>query len=164
MKKRLLLFVAVLCLCVFCAGCGEKPAPEPELSYTELVTDPLDRDITTCISATQISAIMGTKMTLIGVYEHDTQMLFANESYSYQAVIHVRNMTRTAYDNMIAEAVDATPVTGLGEVAHALMGGENIIVYANGYGVDVWLTVMDQMVVQPKAEAIAATVLEGLAS
>lgn len=163
MKRVEIVLAMLLCLCLLLPGCGDKSAKDPELSYSELVGEPLDKDIATLLSAERVSAIMGTSMSMEGVYEDGTQMVFKSANGKYQVIFNMKNMSRTVYDGMVTDALDAKPITGLGEAAYALMDGEEILAYSRGYGIDIWVSVTDTMVVQPRAEQLVRAVLEGLA-
>lgn len=157
------LVAALLCaaLVLPAAGCRQQPE-QPELDYSTLVTDPLDRDITACVTARQVSDAVGMPMTLAGVYEHGTLAVFTAESGG-QVTLCLQNMSRAEYDETVALYEQMQPVENLGEAA--VWTGEELLVYAGGYGLDVVMSAvtLDAAALQPAALAIAGHVLAALA-
>ena len=133
MKNTHKLLAIILAALFLLCGCGDK---EPEIDYESLVVPPVDVNITDCISAEQVTTVMGQPMTLLGTFEDGTQAIYMSEDGLYQTTINLKNEARTVFDSNAA-GQETTPQEGLGETAYWSAETGELVIYANGYALGV---------------------------
>lgn len=159
--KRFCVAAVLLCLPLWLASCGSPSPSQPTLDYGELVTPALDKDITQCVTEQQLSAAVGRDMTLTGVYEDGTQAVYTDATGRYTVMVNMKNMTREAFDALADGLEDAEPVEELGERA-CWVGGQELLCYAAGYGIDVAIETTASRSPLPQARAVVQALLEAV--
>ena len=150
-----LIFTLLLC------GCNQ-PA-EPEVDYNDLVVAPVDLSITDCITEQQLTTVVGHPMQLLGVYEDGVQAIWQSDDGSCQITIHMMNQTREVFDTQVADAeVPMTLQEGLGEAAFWYEGRTEMMLYANGYALDVAVVCSDTPLTEPHVRQIAELMLAAI--
>ena len=153
-KVCVILFALSLLLC----GCAQQPAEE--LDYEKLVVPPVDLAITDCITDQQLSTVLGHSMQLLGVYEDGVQAIWQSDDGVCQVTIHMMNQTREVFDTQITDAESAmTMQEGVGEIAYWYEGRTQLLVYANGYALDVAVNCSDTPLTEPYVRQIAQLML-----
>ncbi|MBQ9841959.1 MAG: hypothetical protein IJO42_02490 [Clostridia bacterium] len=161
MKHLCKLLVLTLVISLMVCGCG-KPQ-EPELDYESMVVAPVDLAITDCITEQQITSVVGHPMQLLGVYEDGVQAIWQSDDGSCQVTIHMMNQTREVFDSQVADAeVPMTLQEGLGEAAFWYEGRTEMMLYYNGYALDVAVVCSDTPLTEPHVRQIAELMLAAL--
>lgn len=158
MKNLYKVCVILLTLSLLLCGCS---AAEPkELDYDKLVVPPVDLAITDCITDQQLSTVLGHSMQLLGVYEEGVQAIWQSDDGACQVTIHMMNQTREVFDSQITDAeVEMTMQEGLGEIAYWYESRTQLMVYANGYALDVAVVCSDTPLTEPYVRQIAQLML-----
>ena len=135
------LLAAVLFYTGVMAGCGPKEMADSEPDYSALIVPPVDLTITDCISEQELSAILGTSMTLLGVYEESSNAMYQSADGVCMVTINMRNQTRAGFDAAMT-GIDAgvTLQEGVGEVACWYGDPAQLMLYSSGYAVEVAVT------------------------
>ncbi len=161
MKHLCKLLVLTLVISLVVCGCG-KPQ-ETELDYESMVVAPVDLAITDCITEQQITSVVGHPMHLLGVYEDGVQAIWQSDDGSCQVTIHMMNQTREVFDSQVADAeVPMTLQEGLGEAAFWYEGRTEMMLYYNGYALDVAVVCSDTPLTEPHVRQIAELMLAAL--
>lgn len=158
MKNLYKVCVILLTLSLLLCGCA---AAEPEeLDYDKLVVPPVDLAITDCITDQQLSTVLGHSMQLLGVYEEGVQAIWQSDDGACQVTIHMMNQTREVFDSQITDAeVEMTMQEGVGEIAYWYESRTQLMVYANGYALDVAVVCSDTPLTEPYVRQIAQLML-----
>jgi predicted small lipoprotein YifL len=135
----LALALAVLML-LSLAACGNKEEGGESLAPSDYLPDvkpPLDIAITDCLSAAEVSTIMGVNMTASDPYEEGTWVIYSSEDGLRSVSVSMENTTIPLYDAMITELSGGEKETSLGQRAYwyALTG--EMINYCEGYSIAV---------------------------
>ena len=105
----------------------------------------MDVNITDCITAEELTAIMGSPMQLLGVYEDNSQVVFNSEDGTHQVVVHMLNQTLAGFEAMKnSSAYEMKWQEGLGEAAYWYGTTAQLMFYSGGYAVDVAVTGADE--------------------
>ncbi len=160
MKNVCKLLAVVLAALLLLCGCGKK---EPEIDYESLVVAPVDVNITDCLTEEQVSAVMGTPMTLLGVFEDSTQAIYTSADSTSQVIINLKNQTQELF-RANAEALGdaASAVTTIGEEAYWCREIGELLVYQNGYALGVAVAIANVVEIQPYVSQLAELVLDRL--
>ena len=144
-------------------GCG-KPAPETsDLDYSTLIVPAVDLTITECITEQQLTTAVGYPMHLLGVYEENTQAVYLSEDGDCQVTIHMMNQTRAGFEAQVAAAtVPMIMQEGVGEVAYWYEGAAQLMVYSDGYALDVAVSCADTAGMEPQTRQVAELILSRL--
>ena len=158
MKFRVFLALALTALLLL-TGCGDAP----EIEYSDLVTPALRVPIEVCMPPETLSEIVGTPMSLIGVFFDGTQAAYTAEDNSQSVMLNMENSTRALFDEMMEDLTPIGAETDLGEVAW--WGSETeLLLYGYGCTVDISITAPDTQVARRNILTIAHTVLAKLQS
>jgi len=161
MKRLCKLLALTLTLTLLLCGCGQKA--EPEIDYKDLVVAPVDLSITDCITEQQITSVVGHSMQLLGVYEDGVQAIWQSDDGACQVTIHMMNQTREVFDSQVADSeVAMTLQEGLGEAAFWYEGRTELMLYANGYALDVAVVCSDTPLTEPYVRQIAELMLTAI--
>ena len=166
MKRMIKIGVVCLCCAALLCGCqlfGGQPEDESvAVDYSQMVTDPVDISIENCITAQQVSTVVGTPMTLLGVYEEGTQAVFMSDDATCQVNINLMNQERSVFDATVGGAENATLQEGLGEAAYWFAETGELVVYAGGYSLGVAVVTLDPGTQMSFAQQIVTTILNNL--
>ena len=164
MKIACKILVLGLLAALLLTGCG-KGAPETsEPDYSKLIVPPVDLAITDYVTEQQLTTVLGYPMHLLGVYEEGVQSVYLSEDGSCQVTIHMMNQTRAGFDaQVVAATVPLTMQEGLGEVAYWYEGKTQLIVFSDGYALDVAISCADTPEVDTQTRQIAELILTKLA-
>lgn len=175
MLKKLVAGAASCLLCLGLlaglAGCQEAPAPVSSDPGPDLVSvpPPLSIDMTTLITAEQASQAVGAELAGPEVYEDGTWLHFASEDAQTTVDVHLNETTRELYDTqveLIKESVGDgwEEAANLGETALWLPDNQELLVYTEGYMLDVSVDSPEKEGEEElvAARQIAALVLEKL--
>lgn len=137
----------ILVLCLLCAallcGCNGKPA-ESEPDYSALTLPPVDLSITDCITAEELTAIMGSPMQLLGVFEDGSQAVFTSEDGTHQVLVHMLNQTLAGFEAMKnSSSYEMKWQEGLGEAAYWYGDTSQMMFFSGGYAVDIGISGTD---------------------
>ena len=161
MKRISKLLILCLTLGLLCCGCGNTADSEPD--YSSLIVPPVDLSITDCITEQQLTTVMGCQMTLLGTYEDGVQAVYMSEDGSSQVTVHMMNQTRAVFDsNVTASETPMTVQEGLGAAAFWDEGHNQILVYYDGYAIDVAVTCTDSTMVETYTRQIAEMLVSAL--
>lgn len=161
MNRLCKLLALTLTFALLLCSCG-KPQ-EPEVDYNDLVVAPVDLSITDCITEQQIASVVGHSMQLLGVYEDGVQAIWQSDDGACQVTIHMMNQTREVFDSQVADSeVAMTLQEGLGEAAFWYEGRTEMMLYANGYALDVAVVCSDTPLTEPYVRQIAELMLAAI--
>ena len=138
--------ILVLCLVftLLLCGCNAK-SKDKEPDYSSLILPPVDLSITDCITAEELTAIMGSPMQLLGVYEDNSQAVFTSEDGTHQVLVHMLNQTLAGFEAMKNEsAYEMTWQEGLGEAAYWYGETSQLMFFSGGYAVDIGISGTDE--------------------
>ncbi len=137
-QKWLALALAVMLLLSLVA-CGNKDGSESlaPSDYLPDITPPLNVAITDCLSAAEVSAIMGVNMTASDPYEEGTWVIYSSEDSLRSVSVSMENTTIALYDAMIAELSGGEQETTLGYRAYWYGITGEMINYCEGYSIAV---------------------------
>ena len=139
----IVLTIALCCSWLLC-GCGAKENAPSEPDYSAMIQPPVDVNITDCITADELTAIMGTSMELLGVYEENSQAVFLSED-GHQVTVHMLNQTLAGFEAMKnSSSGEMVWQEGLGEAAYRYGDTAQLMFYSGGYAVDVAVTGADE--------------------
>ncbi len=166
MKKQKWLAVILAALMLLSlAACGNKEDGGESLApsdYLPDITPPLNIAITDCLSAAEVSTIMGVAMTASDPYEEGTWVIYSSEDGLRSVSVSMENTTIPLYDAMIAELSGGEKEATLGDRAYwyALTG--EMINYCEGYSIAV--SVNDPVVANTKGlcEAVMKKLADNL--
>lgn len=138
-QKWLALMLAALML-LSLAACGNKGRDGDDLSTDDYLPDakpPLDVAITDCLSAAEVSTIMGVQVTASDPYEEGTWVIYSSEDGLRSVSVSMENTTIALYDAMIGEmsAGEKEPSLGYRAYWYSIMG--EMINYCEGYSIAV---------------------------
>ena len=118
------------------SACGDDPIED----YLPSIVPPLDVAITDCLSAAEVSAIMGADMTASEPYEDGTWVVYSTADGMRSVSVNMVNKTEALYDAMLAELSDGVAVTELGPKAYWYASVNEVIFYCKGYAIGVSVT------------------------
>ncbi len=157
--KKGFVWVAVLCFCLALFGCGAPAEP----NYSGMIVPPLQGDITDYLSADEVAAVAGEAMTLQGVYEENSQMVFASaEAGNWLVMVNMRNNTRTGHDAYVQSLSGAAPVEGVGEISHWCEETGSLLTFACGYTLEIYMEPGDDFIPRTETVALMKTLVENL--
>ncbi len=122
------------------AACGDKGEDGDDLSagdYLPEVKPPLDIAITDCLSAAEVSTILGVEVTASDPYEEGTWVIYSSSDGLRSVSVSMENTTIPLYDAMIAELSDGEKETTLSDRAYWYGITGEIINYCEGYSIAV---------------------------
>ena len=156
-KLLALTLVFTLTLC----GCAQEA--EPDIDYNDLIVAPVDLSITDCITDQQITSVVGHSMQLLGVYEDGVQAIWQSDDGACQVTIHMMNQTREIFDSQVTSSeIPMTLQEGLGEAAFWYEGRTEMMLYCNGYALDVAVVCSDTPLTEPYVRQIAELMISSL--
>ena len=105
----------------------------------------MDLSIVDCITAEELTAIMGSPMQLLGVFEDNSQAVFTSEDGRHVATVNMKNQTSAGFEaEKNASLFSTTLQDGVGEMAYWCEDTETDNVwlefYSGGYAVTVGVT------------------------
>ena len=122
------------------AACGDKGEDGDDLSagdYLPEVKPPLDIAITDCLSAAEVSTILGVEVTASDPYEEGTWVIYSSSDGLRSVSVSMENTTIPLYDAMIAELSGGEKETSLGDRAYWYGITGEMINYCEGYSIAV---------------------------
>ena len=129
------LFSLLLCSC----GEGEETS---QVAYSDLVQPMVDVSITDCITAEELTAIVGSPMQLVGLDKDNSQLVFTSEDSLHQVTVSMKNQTPAGFEaEKNASLFDTTLQDGVGKIAYwcedTQTGHNWLVFYSGGYAVTV---------------------------
>lgn len=141
MNKRKWLALALAAMMLLSlAACGNKAEDGDDLStgdYLPNITPPLDVAITDCLSAAEVSTIMGAQLTASDPYEDGTWVVYSSEDGLRSVSVSMENTTIALYDAMIGELAGGEKENSLGDRAYWYGVTGEMINYCEGYSIAV---------------------------
>ncbi len=139
-RKWLALALAAMMMLLGLVACGDKGADDGDLAPSDYLPDakpPLDIAITDCLSAAEVSTIMGAELTASDPYEDGTWVMYSSADGLHSVSVSMENTTIPLYDAMIAELSSGEAESSLGYRAfwYGLTG--EMINYCEGYSIAV---------------------------
>ncbi len=164
MTKRVFVWIAAVLLLLSLTACGgENPVSDlTEEEYLPSITPPLDVTITDCLTAAQVSEIMGVDMTASAVYEHGTWVQYLSQDGKQVVSVSMENTTVELYDAMIAGLSGGEKSALVGERAYWYEASDEVIFFFNGYSGSVQVTDPTVVSVKGLCEATAAKIVANL--
>ena len=166
MKKQtwFALALAVLMLLLL-AACGNQEDGGESLAPSDYLPDaqpPLDIAITDCLSAADVSTILGVEVTASEPYEEGTWLIYSSADGLRSASVSMENTTTPLYDAMISELSGAEKETSLGDRAYWYDLTGEMINYCEGYSIAV--SANDPMVASTKGicQAVMKKIVDNL--
>ena len=138
-RKWLALTLAVLMM-LSLAACSNKEDGGESLAPSDYLPDaqpPLDIAITDCLSAAEVSTIMGVQVAASDPYEEGTWVIYSSTDGLHSASVSMENTTIALYDAMISELSGAEKETSLGDRAYWYDLTGEMINYCEGYSIAV---------------------------
>lgn len=164
-KRQWLALALAAMLLLSLAACGEKGGDGGDLAPSDYLPDtkpPLDIAITDCLSAAEVSTVMGMTMTASDPYEHGTWVVYSSEDGLHSVSVSMENTTTPLYDAMIAELSEGEKESALGDRAYWYGITGEMINYCKGYAIAV--SVSDPSVSSTKGlcQAVMKRIVENL--
>lgn len=143
MKRLLPILAAVLLL----TACGDTDTDSkkdnndeddtvPDINYEDYIDPVVDRKVADCITAQELSAIMGVEGMTPAVVS-DSVITYQSENGHYMVTLALENRTRAEFDTMVSDTTVWTAQAGLGEAAYWSATQTELVAYVNGYAVSV---------------------------
>ncbi len=138
-KKWLALLLAAL-MVLSLAACGNKGGDGDDLSagdYLPEVKPPLDIAITDCLSAAEVSTILGVEVTASDPYEEGTWVIYSSADGLRSVSVSMENTTVPLYNAMITELSGGEEENSLGDRAYWYGITGEMINFCEGYSIAV---------------------------
>ena len=139
-KRQWLALALAAMLLLSLAACGDIGGDGGDLAPSDYLPDtkpPLDIAITDCLSAAEVSTVMGMTMTASDPYEHGTWVVYSSEDGLHSVSVSMENTTTPLYDAMIAELSEGEKEATLGDRAYWYGITGEMINYCEGYAIAV---------------------------
>jgi predicted small lipoprotein YifL len=141
MKKQTWLALALAALMLLSlTACGNKKVGTESLAPSDYLPDvqpPLDIAITDCLSAAEVSTILGVDVTASDPYEEGTWVIYSSEDGMRSVSVSMENTTIALYDAMIGEMSGKDAENSLGYRAYWYGVTGEMINYCEGYSIAV---------------------------
>ncbi len=149
-KSRWCALVLATMLLLSLVACGNKDGSESlaPSDYLPDIAPPLNITITDCLSAAEVSTIMGVDMTASEPYEEGTWVVYSSADAQRSVSVSMENATAELYDAMIAGLTGGEQDAALGERAYWYDLTGEMIHFCEGYSIAV--SVNDPTVVSTK--------------
>lgn len=139
-KRKWLALALAAILLLSLAACGNKAEGGDDLATSDYLPNtnpPLDIAITDCLSAAEVSTILGVEVTASDPYEHGTWVVYSSSDGLRSVSVSMENSTLPLYDAMIAELSGGEGETSLGDRAYWYGITGEMINYCEGYSIAV---------------------------
>ena len=158
MKKGCLL-AALVCICVTLFGCGAPVEPD----YSDLIVPPLSGKVSDYLSIAEVEAVTGEPMTLQGLYEENSQAVYASAAEgNWQVTVNMQNNTRAGHDTFVRSLNACTSVEGVGEISHWCEETGSLLTFARGYTLEIYMDLGDDFIPQNETVALMKTLVGNL--
>lgn len=163
-KNKWLSILLATVLLLSLAACGEGKGEEDlaPSDYLPDITPPLNIAITDCLSADEVSGIVGVPMTASDPYEDGTWVIYSSADGARSVSVSMENTTAELYDAMIEDLPDGEKEPSLGDRAFWYSSNGEMIHFCEGYSIAV--SVNDPTVANTKGlcEAVVKKIADNL--